>query len=741
MLRQLAFAGIGLVGLVNGIEGQSRMEPFLGLARRCNQAAPIIDAKSIYQQVLMFAVYPVDPSGISFFQEMVRAWLGNNDPEAQAFAVRALGRLERPELISSLVPVLSSSWPEVRKEAANALGQSVQGASAAERPRVAGEAAAALRARLEKEEEGAVRAVIYETLGRLTYADAGAAQLIEKILAEAIRSEAPAPGNSPGAARLAARLGAVKGMEALLRQQVRLFTPSEETIARLRALALAGGNTGSSAAQDDDARRVRRLALLALGPHGKADEKTLAGALEDKDWEVRRIAMRLAGAGLGTAASAAKESRLALIRRGLKDADWQVRYEALSAFTRNQDIPECAPILTATGDRATHVALLAIDQSPKCKGAAVPDVIRSLRGFLGTLSASVSPQAGNKAPAWHRAAHALVAAAAAAPDLARTELRRFQSHPVWQVRMYAARAAAILKEAAALRALAGDPDDNVRNAAVAGLVTVEQHGADDLYIAQLARSDEQLLMTASRALRGSKNAAALPALLGALDNRTRLARSTNRDARLALLERIGELGSAEQTAALEPLLRDPDPRVGASAAAILTRWTKTAVEPAAPRQSGGGLSIRELRQLDGSLAEVQMRRGGSFTLALLTWETPETAASFARLAECGYYNGLTFHRVEPNFVIQGGSPGANEYAGYAHFMRDEVGLASNRRGTVGLSTRGRHTADGQWYVNLADNARLDHNYTVFATVVRGMDVVDSILEGDEIAAVRIIPRK
>jgi cyclophilin family peptidyl-prolyl cis-trans isomerase len=64
------------------------------------------------------------------------------------------------------------------------------------------------------------------------------------------------------------------------------------------------------------------------------------------------------------------------------------------------------------------------------------------------------------------------------------------------------------------------------------------------------------------------------------------------------------------------------------------------------------------------------------------------------------------------------------------------------RGSVAV-TRGHNTGDAQWYVNLVDNARLDHNYTVFATVVSGMDVVDAILEGDQIAEIRIVdgPRK
>ena len=81
-----------------------------------------------------------------------------------------------------------------------------------------------------------------------------------------------------------------------------------------------------------------------------------------------------------------------------------------------------------------------------------------------------------------------------------------------------------------------------------------------------------------------------------------------------------------------------------------------------------------------------------------------------------YYDGLTFHRVVPNFVIQGGSPGANEYAGAARFMRDELSERPHARGTVGLSTRGHHTGDAQIFVNLADNRILDLEYTVIGAV-------------------------
>ena len=71
-------------------------------------------------------------------------------------------------------------------------------------------------------------------------------------------------------------------------------------------------------------------------------------------------------------------------------------------------------------------------------------------------------------------------------------------------------------------------------------------------------------------------------------------------------------------------------------------------------------------------------------------------------------------------------------------MRDEVGL--HLRGTVGISTRGRDTGDAQIFVNLVDSFRLDHLYTVFGTVVAGMDVVDDVLEGDVIDRVELVGR-
>src|SRR5207237_7825903 len=118
-----------------------------------------------------------------------------------------------------------------------------------------------------------------------------------------------------------------------------------------------------------------------------------------------------------------------------------------------------------------------------------------------------------------------------------------------------------------------------------------------------------------------------------------------------------------------------------------------------------------------------IRGVGTFELALFTSEAPATVLRFAHLAESGYYDGLTFHRVVPNFVIQGGSPGANEYIGDASYMRDEVGLWPHVRGAVGISTRGHATGHAQIFIDVVDNARLEHDYTVFAQVLTASEVV------------------
>ena len=108
---------------------------------------------------------------------------------------------------------------------------------------------------------------------------------------------------------------------------------------------------------------------------------------------------------------------------------------------------------------------------------------------------------------------------------------------------------------------------------------------------------------------------------------------------------------------------------------------------------------------------------------------PTAVARFVAQVNSGEWNGRTFHRVEPGFVVQGGSSAANEYAGAADFSRDEFSSLSHVRGTVGISTRGPDTGDGQIFINLVDNSRLDFAYTVIASITGDPASIDDIIEG------------
>jgi cyclophilin family peptidyl-prolyl cis-trans isomerase len=307
--------------------------------------------------------------------------------------------------------------------------------------------------------------------------------------------------------------------------------------------------------------------------------------------------------------------------------------------------------------------------------------------------------------------------------------------------MYAARAAAAARDSATLMLLAEDTSPNVLEAAITGLKTAVGHAADPLYRHALGASDYQLVLTAASALAGTPDAAAASiALLVALDRISGERALTSRDPRIAILVRLRETGSPALAARLMPYLGDFDPAVADSAAALLSSWTGQRWQPQPRPPAIDPVTLQEVQALRGKRLVFSMSGGGQFEVELLVDEAPATVARIARLVRQRYYDGLTFHRVAPNFVIQGGSPGANEYSGIASFMRDELGAATHARRTLGVSTRGRDTGDGQIFVNLRDNPRLDYEYTVWGRIVRGLGVVDAVHEGDRIRGVEIRSR-
>ncbi len=411
-----------------------------------------------------------------------------------------------------------------------------------------------------------------------------------------------------------------------------------------------------------------------------------------------------------------------------------VRLEALKGWVR-RGVPEqgCALVMAALGDQEPNVFLYAMDAlGDQCKDEVL---------ITDRLTAEARSPAATGA--WQREAHALVSLAKRAPDRAAISMTGFVSHPRWPVRMYAARAAAVMNDVTSLSRLVLDDDDNVREAALPALRRLlgpASAASNDAFVAALGRPDYQLLRTAARELKGSPPSQALASALGAaLERVTAEKKETSRDPRMAIIERLGELGTEREASWLRPLLRDFDPVVAAAAAELLRKWTgeEVVLDPQLlPR-----MSLPTERELGEDVqAVVTMESGRSFTLLFETTKAPLARTRFVRLSRDRYYDGLTFHRVVANAFIQGGSPRANEYAGDRLYMRDELGLEMHTRGSVGISTRGRDTGDAQIFINLVDNPFLDYEYTVFARVCGdGMATVDRIQEGDRIRRVQIEP--
>jgi cyclophilin family peptidyl-prolyl cis-trans isomerase len=614
---------------------------------------------------------------------VIRSGVHSGDDQTARIAVRALGRLERPSLITEIASSLRHPQEEVRSEAANAVGQAAQGWKADKPPAASAvdTALGPLLARLKVEAEPDVRAAICETLGRLPYVTAAQAESAEHALVAAGHADT-----------VTDRLGVAKGLEAFVRGQRKLHPPAEETIALLKRLVTPGPADAATGA------RIRRLALEALIGVAAIDVHVLGAAAHDPDGQVRRIAMRAAAPQASPTVTA--DEAHAVLAPGAADDSPAVRVEALRVLRLRNDATACGAALAAVADRDVQVALVALDQLAPC--GASTDAVAALDHAVTDLSQAGAPRG------WHRAAHALVALAAAAPERGTAALPQFTGSRVWQLRMYSARAAAQLGDRATLQRLATDDDDNVCEAAVEALQKISGHDADAIYTADLSRRGNQILRAAATALVDSPHAdTVVPALKATLERLVTEGRDNSHDARDAIARALSSL-NAPASAAVAPKI-DND------------------------------LNADDLRRLASPRARITIRDVGAFELALFTSQAPATVLRFARLAAAGYYNGLTFHRVVPNFVIQGGSPGANEYVGDASFMRDEVGTWPHVRGAVGISTRGHDTGDAQIFVDLVDNPRLDHVYTVFAQVLNGIDVVDQILEGDVIERVEILP--
>jgi len=129
---------------------------------------------------------------------------------------------------------------------------------------------------------------------------------------------------------------------------------------------------------------------------------------------------------------------------------------------------------------------------------------------------------------------------------------------------------------------------------------------------------------------------------------------------------------------------------------------------------------------------------GDISLQLFENDAPNTVENFVKLAKDGFYDGLTFHRVIPNFVIQGGCPKGDGTGGPGYSIKCEINDNKHGEGALSMAHAGKNTGGSQFFITHSPQPHLDGVHTVFGKVNKGMNVVNEIKPGDVIRKVQVL---
>ena len=614
--------------------------------------------------------------------------LADPSPRVRRRAALAIGRVGRPEGVDPLVASLGDVEPEVRQMSAFALGLLGDG-SAAEPLLLALDDPSPL-----------VQGRAAEALGRLGAPGAADAvgALVQRYVATAFELD-PEDLSHPLAPEVEAfRLGlyALADLRAFEPLAAAVLQPNGQPILWWWPVAYA-------LARVDDARAVEALVTLA-GVQG-------------------RFGVALAAEGLGALGSpAGVEPLVGLLdprRRGP-----EVMGSALRALGRYETEPAAEALRRFAVTRGLNPVLRR-------------DALDILRGRPAVVDVAVELLTDRWPPL--RAA-ALRALAEADAEMFLLVLSGLDPDPDWRVRAALADALVHAEPSVALPRLVemlADADQRVVPGVLAALVELDAPDAASILVDHLAGDDVVVRKTAARLLGevGPPGAAEhlRAAYLAARDDPSYVARA-------AIVDALAGMGGPVAREALTEGLADRDWAVRVRAARWLARIAPdedhdARIRPAPDR--GTDYAAPHLVEPPVSPHVYIETERGTIQIELAVVDAPLTADSFVRLARRGFYDGLTFHRVVTNYVVQGGDPRGDSEGGPGYTLRDEINQLPFLRGTVGMALDWEDTAGSQFFITRSPQPQLDGRFTAFARVIAGMDVVDALRPGDSIERVRV----
>lgn len=136
-------------------------------------------------------------------------------------------------------------------------------------------------------------------------------------------------------------------------------------------------------------------------------------------------------------------------------------------------------------------------------------------------------------------------------------------------------------------------------------------------------------------------------------------------------------------------------------------------------------------------AMIKMADGKEIKIELFDKDAPGTVENFEKLANSGFYDGLTFHRVIPGFVAQGGCPNGNGTGGPGYTIKCEINPNKHVRGALSMAHRGPNTGGSQFFIVYEPQPHLDGVHTVFGRVIEGMEHVDAFEGHDRMESIRV----
>ena len=311
-----------------------------------------------------------------------------------------------------------------------------------------------------------------------------------------------------------------------------------------------------------------------------------------------------------------------------------------------------------------------------------------------------------------------------------------------------ARARSILSDLLAGKSY-GKPDPRAVSDILTAMAAAKSENLREVLLEQLKAGDVMVRTTAATLL-GDLNDSSDP-VIRALEEAYRAARADQmNDARIAIIETADKLKHPMNIQMLAEETRDEDYVVRMKAAELL-RQSTTPVPMPSTKLTIGKVETKHDRsyykrvsqlasQIKNPIAILRTKKG-DIRIELLANDAPMTADNFIQLARSGFFDGLTFMRVVPNFVIQGGDPRNDMNGGPGYQIRDEINLRPYGTGAVGMALSGKDTGGSQFFITHSPQPHLDGGYTVFGQVIEGMDTVNRIARGDRIERVEIIEPK